>query len=155
MPQKKVLVIKNPVVEYRPASAGGVGAYTDISKWFKEFSIMPKKARVDTAGFGTSGKESEKGETEHQVKFSCFHSRSYSEFSLLLEAEFIHEDDTEFKVKYKNSAIDPDNPQFLFSVKVTDLGNLGGAKGAAAMLDATFDTEGAISKNNGTTTITL
>jgi hypothetical protein len=137
------LIVRRPKVFYRPASAGGVGAWTDLSGFFKSVEMMAKREVIDTSGYGTLGKRIDKGDPADQVKLSAYHSRLWSEFSSLMATELNSDDATEWMVKYRGAdATAADNPYFRWSTMMTDFGNLGGNQNTASMFDITLDIQG-------------
>ncbi len=142
------LIPRKPKVFYRPASAGGAGAWTDISGFFKSMEIMAKREGIDTSGYGTVGKRTDKGDPADQVKLEAYHSRAWTEFSGLMATELAADDPTEFMVKYQGAvATSADNPYFKCSVMMLDFGSLGGAQNTPSMFSVTLDIEGQFSKS--------
>lgn len=139
------LIVRRPRVFYRPAAAGGVGAWTEISGFFFSMEIMAKRGKIPSPGFGTVGSRNDKGDPEHQVKIGLYHSRTWSELSALLVTELNADDPTEFMVKFRGpTATSADNKYRQFSIQLTALGNIGGKQNDISKLEETFDIEGQI-----------
>jgi hypothetical protein len=148
------LVIYNPVVEYRAASAGGSGAFTNVSGNVKEVSLMPKRVRVDVGVFDTPGQSTEKGSSQSEVRFHFLHSADATVFTNILLTELAADGDTEFRFKMKDAATSAANPVYWVKIKLNDAGELGGARDTASGAQLTFPVEGIIQKSVDGTTFT-
>jgi hypothetical protein len=144
------LIIKNPVVTMDPN-----GTPVDLSPYCKNFSLSIKKEAVDVAAYGDPAGNKAKGVGDHEATVEFFHARAMSAFLAKIAEQYVLDEDTEFDVKYKNESIGVDNLKFSFACLVNSIGQLGGQRGQASMLSATWPINGQVTMYDGTTTTLL
>lgn len=151
MPPIEKLILNGTQLIMNPAA----GTPTVLSPYITNAAVQFRRASVQTGAHGDLADTQGKGPGQHQFVFAWRYPRALSLLLPFFLVELNLDDPTPFHLFAKPGVVGLDNHRAAFAVAITDIGQLGGERGATMDGNVTLPISGQVTVFDGTTTVVV